>query len=552
MAGLASVAAALALAPAAAAADTFYVDDDASPSAGPCNTPASKCQTITAAVDDARATPDVDRILVDPGTYVEHVTLNNSNDGGLTIDGAGDATVVRHPGSAPSHVFNLGASGITVRELAVEALTATGLQLGNSANGARLVDLSVTGTADGISLGTSDVALVERARISMGGTNSRGVLDVGIANEVRDSTIASGAAAIEMGGSDMLVARSVLRGTDSAGAVLFATGGDGAIESSLIVGGGQGVHSYAGGTSTKRVRLRGVTIDVESAKVADAGDGVRSRADPGATSNVIVENSIVLEPQAVTGGGVATVTCSSSDVPDQAEALGDDSIACGNAAGNTTSSPLALFTGGADWHLVPGSPAVDSGSTAGLGGGESATDLDGNPRVLDGDRDCLARRDKGAYELIGQAAACPPPPPPGVDLAPFLGSLRTTNRVFRVPPLASQRRRANIGTRFLYLLSEAARVSFTIERRTIGRRVRGSCRKLSRRNLRRRRCVRWVRVRGFAFAEDGVQGANSTPFTGRIGRRALRPGRYRASARATDPAGNRSALRRVSFRVVRR
>jgi hypothetical protein len=42
MAGLASVAAALALAPAAAAVDTFYVDDDASPSAGPCNTPASK------------------------------------------------------------------------------------------------------------------------------------------------------------------------------------------------------------------------------------------------------------------------------------------------------------------------------------------------------------------------------------------------------------------------------------------------------------------------------------------------------------------------------
>jgi hypothetical protein len=496
----------------------------------------------------------VDRILVDPGTYVEHVTLNNSNDGGLTIDGAGDATVVRHPGSVPSYVFNLGASGITVQELAVEALTATGLQLGDTANGARLVDLSVTGTADGISLGTSDVALVERARISMGGTNSRGVLDVGIANEVRDSTIASGAPAIEMGGSDMLVARSVLRGTDSAGAVLFATGGDGAIESSLIVGGGEGVHSYADGTSTKRVRLRGVTIDVESAKVVDAGDGVRSRADPGATSNVIVENSIVLEPQAVTGGGVATVTCSSSDVPDQVETLGDDSIACGNAAGNTTSSPLALFTGGADWHLVPGSPAVDSGSTAGLGGGESATDLDGNPRVLDGDRDCLAGRDKGAYELIGQAAACPPPPPPpGVDLAPFLGPLRATNRVFRVPPLASQRRgRAKIGTRFLFTLSEAASVRFTIERRTIGRRVGRSCRKLSRRNRRARRCVRWVSVRGFAFAEDGVQGANSTPFTGRIGRRALRPGRYRGSARATDPAGNRSALRRVSFRVVRR
>jgi hypothetical protein len=40
-------------------------------------------------------------------------------------------------------------------------------------------------------------------------------------------------------------------------------------------------------------------------------------------------------------------------------------------------------------------------------------------------------------------------------------------------------------------------------------------------------------------------------FSGRIGRRALRPGRYRLAVRAVDAAGNRSAARSAAFRIVR-
>jgi hypothetical protein len=40
-------------------------------------------------------------------------------------------------------------------------------------------------------------------------------------------------------------------------------------------------------------------------------------------------------------------------------------------------------------------------------------------------------------------------------------------------------------------------------------------------------------------------------FSGRIGRRALAPGAYRALVRATDAAGNRSAAATVRFTVVR-
>jgi hypothetical protein len=48
----------------------------------------------------------------------------------------------------------------------------------------------------------------------------------------------------------------------------------------------------------------------------------------------------------------------------------------------------------------------------------------------------------------------------------------------------------------------------------------------------------------------GGHGANRFGFTGRIGGRKLRRGRYYLVAQATDAAGNRSAKERVRFRIV--
>jgi len=44
----------------------------------------------------------------------------------------------------------------------------------------------------------------------------------------------------------------------------------------------------------------------------------------------------------------------------------------------------------------------------------------------------------------------------------------------------------------------------------------------------------------------------SAAFSGRIGKRALKPGSYRASLTAKDPAGNASKVKRLGFRIVRR
>jgi hypothetical protein len=47
-------------------------------------------------------------------------------------------------------------------------------------------------------------------------------------------------------------------------------------------------------------------------------------------------------------------------------------------------------------------------------------------------------------------------------------------------------------------------------------------------------------------------GRNTVLFSGRIGVRALKPGRYRLTIVAADEAGNRSRPVRRSFRIVRR
>jgi hypothetical protein len=58
--------------------------------------------------------------------------------------------------------------------------------------------------------------------------------------------------------------------------------------------------------------------------------------------------------------------------------------------------PAFVNPGAANYHLTLGSPVVDQGDPA---AGGPAVDLDGSPRVIDGDAVPGAVRDMGAYEL---------------------------------------------------------------------------------------------------------------------------------------------------------
>jgi len=135
---------------------------------------------------------------------------------------------------------------------------------------------------------------------------------------------------------------------------------------------------------------------------------------------------------------------------------------------------------------------------------------------------------------------------------PRLGSLSLSSAVFRAAGSGrafSARRRRPVGTRLSFRLSEAGTVRFTVQRRTKGRRVAGKCRKARRSNRKKRACFRFVKVKR-SFSVPAKAGKNRVRFRGRIGGRKLKRGRYRLNARATDVAGNKSALKRKRFRIV--
>jgi hypothetical protein len=152
---------------------------------------------------------------------------------------------------------------------------------------------------------------------------------------------------------------------------------------------------------------------------------------------------------------------------------------------------LALHATSYDWQFVPiaGGTFTDSGS--------------------------------GACSSPGVAAPPPPPAPPPAaapdSTAPRITNLRMTRRHFK--------RR----TVFRWGLSEAATVRFVIRRKKAGGRYRAVG----------------------AFTKAGVPGHNGRRFRGRLGRRRLRPGVFRARVAARDPAGNRSRTAQVTFRIVR-
>jgi virginiamycin B lyase len=149
------------------------------------------------------------------------------------------------------------------------------------------------------------------------------------------------------------------------------------------------------------------------------------------------------------------------------------------------------------------------------------------------------------------------PPGGGVTadtIAPDVLSARLTNKTFAVDPKGPAETavaaRARKGTSFVYTLSEASRVLFTIEAQQKGRKVGRKCQKPSKKNKSRKSCTRYVKAG--TFAQAGAAGANTKKFSGKIGRRTLKPGKFRATLLATDAAGNKSQVKRLSFAVVRK
>jgi hypothetical protein len=225
-----------------------------------------------------------------------------------------------------------------------------------------------------------------------------------------------------------------------------------------------------------------------------------------------------------------TISADFSSFTTRRTAAGGTAPAPGSA-NNVFGDPRFTNSAAGDLTLRADSPLIDRGDPGLVIAGE--LDAAGNPRSLDGNGDCVARPDIGAFE---RADACPSvgsPNGPPPNEAPSVTRFAMTNSVFAPVALraAARPRRPKRGTTFRYTLSEPARITITIDRRLRGRRAR-------------------YRRAGRLTAQK-LAGRRSTRFSGRLRGRPLRPGRYRARIVAVDSLGARSKPRRLLFRMVR-
>jgi hypothetical protein len=252
-----------------------------------------------------------------------------------------------------------------------------------------------------------------------------------------------------------------------------------------------------------------------------------------------------------------------------------------DAGGDPTADHVAVFDGAA-WHPV-GSNGAGNGPWSGEGHGLVVFDRLApatSPRSLyaggsftSAGGDTLANR-IASFSLASitpvptptvtpaTPVATPVPTPTPMPQAtptptpdtirPKITALRLAQTTFRAAPSGAPFRaaRAAIGTTVTFTLSEPGTVRFTIDRSAAGRKVKARCVKPSRSNRNRPRCERQVAVKG-SFTVTGRKGVNRIELRGRIGGRALAPGRYRLNARETDRAANLSITRRTAFTIVR-
>jgi DNA-binding beta-propeller fold protein YncE len=196
-----------------------------------------------------------------------------------------------------------------------------------------------------------------------------------------------------------------------------------------------------------------------------------------------------------------------------------------------------------DWDFGDGSGLADGGPTP-----AHTYPSPGRYTVnLTVTNDCAGVPLVDGLDFTGQTAHCVGGPRAATSksvvvadsIAPEVTGLRITRRFARgskptakvaaAPVASAGKGRLRHGAKISYTLSEHARVELVFQKR----KGRGKATSTS-----------------GTLVRSGSAGRNSVSFSGRIGKRALKPGAYLLTATATDDAGNRSQPQHAAFTIV--
>jgi parallel beta-helix repeat protein len=371
-----------------------------------------------------------DTVLVAPGTYVERLNFLGKaitvvSEGGpavTIIDGSrAGAVVTFNSGEGPAAVLR----GFTVTNGG--GFPGGGVTVSNASPTIESNVISGNTGCDGIGIyvnfGSPRIANNEifgnvRSGCS-GGVGGAGVALVGAGtaliedNIIADNTLTGGdgggitlfAAGAPVIRNNVIVRNSVsgLSPAAQGGGIWIVNRSDALIVQNLIVGNsageGGGVY-WLVPSGARGPRLVNNTIADNLATVAGRGSAIYA---DGFDVNAALVNNVLVAP-----AGQTALHCGNFNDPNAPVIRFNDVFAGGGPAyggicadqtgvnGNRSADPMFVAPGNGDYRLQAGSPAVDAGDSTAAD--VPATDLDGDPRMVDGDSDGVAVVDMGAWE----------------------------------------------------------------------------------------------------------------------------------------------------------